>query len=183
MPVFTVETAHIAAQASVAARRLKAERPMIPAIAPLSAPLPTVDDYTRLRLVCVRAQLGQVDRAILAEAGKDHPDGQRLNWLAQAQDRLADQERVLAGRPLPGSRRPSAEPKGSAQDAGAWIVDTKPACGSDTTTGSVQPAQPEASTPQDAQVTQPQQVVEVGIAHNIRSIQSVYDRLPGDVTP
>ena len=35
------------------------------------------------------------------------PDGQRLNWLASAQERLAEQERLLSGRPLPGSMRPS----------------------------------------------------------------------------
>jgi hypothetical protein len=109
MPVFTVETARKAALASVAVRAAKALRRFEPASAPLAAPLPTVDDYTKLRLACVRAQLGQVDKAILAESGKDHPDGQRLNWLAQAQDRLSEQERKLAGRPLPGSRRPRDE--------------------------------------------------------------------------
>jgi hypothetical protein len=54
----------------------------------------------------VRKQLDSVDRAIEAEATKATPDGQRLNWLAQAQERLAEQERILDNRPLPGSRRP-----------------------------------------------------------------------------
>ena len=68
-----------------------------------------LDEYTKLRLVCVREQLAHVDKAILRESSKDYPDGQRLNWLAAAQERLSDQERILAGRPLPGSRRPAQE--------------------------------------------------------------------------
>ena len=99
---FTVETARKAAAASVAARLAKAERRVSAAAAPLAAPLPTVDDYTSLRLTCVRTQLAQIDRAILLESSKEHADGQRLNWLASAQERLAEQERRLAGRPLPG---------------------------------------------------------------------------------
>ena len=38
-------------------------------------------------------------------------DGQALNWLCSAQERLAEQERILAGRPLPGSRKPAPEPR------------------------------------------------------------------------
>jgi hypothetical protein len=34
-----------------------------------------------------------------------------LNWLCAAQERLAEQERILAGRPLPGSRKPAPEPR------------------------------------------------------------------------
>jgi hypothetical protein len=36
-------------------------------------------------------------------------DAQQLNWLATAQARLSEQERILSGRPLPGSRRPSPD--------------------------------------------------------------------------
>jgi hypothetical protein len=36
-------------------------------------------------------------------------DPQRLDRLASAQMRLAEQERILAGRPLPGSRKPAPE--------------------------------------------------------------------------
>jgi hypothetical protein len=136
------------------------------------------DDFTQRKLARVRVQIERVEDLLTAAT-----EPQAVDRYAAALARLYEIERILAGRPLPGSRRPAAEPKGSTQDAGAWIVEAKPACGSDTTTGSVQPAQPEASTPQDPQVTQPQQVVETEIAHNIRSIQSVHDRLPGDVTP
>lgn len=62
--------------------------------------------YEFMRLARVRKQLDLVDKAFEAEASKATPDGQRLNWLAQAQERLAEQERVLDNRPLPGSRRP-----------------------------------------------------------------------------
>lgn len=67
------------------------------------------DDYIMKRLARVRVQLDSVDRAIEAEATKATPDGQRLNWLAQAQERLAEQERILDNRPLPGSRRPKSD--------------------------------------------------------------------------
>lgn len=66
-------------------------------------------DYQDRRLARVRVQLNQLDEAITRETSKVQPDGQRLNWLAQAQDRLSEQERILAGRPLPGSRRPREE--------------------------------------------------------------------------
>jgi hypothetical protein len=38
-------------------------------------------------------------------------DPAKIDRLASAQARLAEQERLLAGRPLPGSRRPAAEVK------------------------------------------------------------------------
>ena len=120
---FTVESSKIAVAASIAARRAKAERKFEPAILPLAAPLPMVDDYTKLRLTCVRQQLGQVDKAILLESSKDHPDGQRLNWLASAQERLAEQERQLAGRPLPGSFRPREDRSARSQSP---IYDNSP---------------------------------------------------------
>ena len=62
--------------------------------------------YEIRRLARVRKQLDLVDKAFETEATKATPDGQRLNWLAQAQERLAEQERILDNRPLPGSRRP-----------------------------------------------------------------------------
>ena len=136
MALFTAATARQAALKSVEVQRQKrsaeAQRRLLPASAPLQAPAPpAVDDYTRLRLVCVRSQLGLVDAAILKEAGKDYPDGQRLNWLAAAQERLAEQERVLAGRPMPGSLRPTAAGKQHASapmaDSAPWIPEPSPA--------------------------------------------------------
>jgi hypothetical protein len=46
--------------------------------------------------------------------------------LAQAQERLAEQERLLSGRPLPGSRRPGKADARPAYNPGAWI-ETQPA--------------------------------------------------------
>lgn len=66
----------------------------------------------------MRVQLDSVDRAIEVEATKATPDGQRLNWLAQAQERLAEQERILDNRPLPGSRRPRED---RARVSAGWI--------------------------------------------------------------
>ncbi len=74
--------------------------------APQAGPHEAANDYVSRRLARVRAQLDMVDKAFETEATKATPDGQRLNWLAQAQERLAEQERVLDNRPLPGSRRP-----------------------------------------------------------------------------
>lgn len=74
-----------------------------------AGPHTAANEYVSRRLARVRAHLGLVDKAFETEATKVTPDGQRLNWLAQAQERLAEQERILDGRPLPGSRRPSAE--------------------------------------------------------------------------
>jgi len=141
----TAQNARAFAARSVAARAAKAERRLAPASAPLAAPLPAVDDYTRDRLACVRVQLAQVDKAILRESAKEHPDGQRLNWLAQAQDRLAEQERILAGRPLPGSRRPR-EDRERAPTAGAWLdlaaLAAQPATLQSTCPATQQPAPP-----------------------------------------
>jgi hypothetical protein len=72
----------------------------------------------------VRVQLDSVDRAIEAEATKATPDGQRLNWLAQAQERLAEQERILDNRPLPGSRRPKED---RARGVSAGWIELQPA--------------------------------------------------------
>ncbi len=64
------------------------------------------DDFASRRLMRVREQLQRLDDlAALAVEPK------ALKELADATTRLAEQERILAGRPLPGSRRPSAEPK------------------------------------------------------------------------
>lgn len=63
-------------------------------------------DYHSKRLARVRVQLGRIDdeleRASLS-------DSKRIKELTEAQIRLAEQERILAGRPLPGSRKPAPE--------------------------------------------------------------------------
>jgi hypothetical protein len=148
---FTTETARKAAQASVHARKVAADyfaaRPIVQPTPPTVAPtVQPSDEFQSRRLKRVRDQLSRIDTELETCPLKD---SKRLKELADASARLSDQEFKLAGRPSPGSRRPAQERAPSTQDAGAWIVEAKPACGSDTTTGSVQPAQPEASTPQD----------------------------------
>jgi hypothetical protein len=139
-------------------------------------PHDAADDYVSRRLVRVRVQLDQLDAAITRETAEVQPDGQRLNWLAGAQERLADQERILAGRPLPGSRRPEKDRPARTFAPGAWldisappqvvaqveaprlqdpaqalqVASPCPSCASDTPTGSVLPDNPMPSMPQDA---------------------------------
>ena len=118
MPLFTVESARLAGLKSAALRKQARDNPPPPPIIPLPEPSTTEEDtFHSRRLDRVRRQLDSVDAAIQTEANRKEPDGQRLNWLASAQERLAEQERVLAGRPLPGSRRPGPE-KGSRQRGG-----------------------------------------------------------------
>jgi hypothetical protein len=52
-----------------------------------------------------------VDTRIEEEACKTACDGQLLNWLCSAQERLAEQERLLANRPLPGTLKPTPDRK------------------------------------------------------------------------
>jgi hypothetical protein len=60
------------------------------------------DEYIVKRVMRVRAQLDRIDRMMMEE---DNP--QAIDRLAAAMARLSEQERILAGRPLPGSHRPS----------------------------------------------------------------------------
>lgn len=62
------------------------------------------DGYLEKRLKTVRAQLDRIDTLMASEE-----DPQRLDRLASAQARLAEQERLLADRPMPGSKRPAPE--------------------------------------------------------------------------
>ena len=90
---------------------------------PQGGPHDAVGAYVFRRLGRVRAQLDLVDKAFEAEATKATPDGQRLNWFAQAQERLSEQERLLSGRPLPGSWRPVNENRGKKHD---WGIEMQP---------------------------------------------------------
>jgi hypothetical protein len=88
----------------LAAKEAKKDRPQDEqrgaAIAVESA---NIDAFSRQRLMRVRKQLDRLDNMIEAET-----DPAKLDRLASAQARLAEQERQLAGRPLPGSFRPAA---------------------------------------------------------------------------
>lgn len=109
--MFTAETARKAAAASVASRQAAAQRPK-PEPIPVAAPLPTVtptaptDDFTVRKLASVR---DQIERVELLLTGSDEP--QAVDRFANALTRLYDLERILAGRPLPGSRRPAPDGK------------------------------------------------------------------------
>jgi hypothetical protein len=65
-------------------------------------------EYVRKRLVRVRRCLDLIDARVEEEAVKRNADGQRLSWLSTAADKLAEQERKLAGRPEPARLRPRA---------------------------------------------------------------------------
>jgi hypothetical protein len=65
------------------------------------SPLQAADSYVSERLSRVRLQLDRVDGMVMTEK-----DPQKLDRLASAQARLAEQERIMSGRPLPGSMRP-----------------------------------------------------------------------------
>jgi hypothetical protein len=77
----------------------------LPASPAMAAEAPATDDFSRARLACVRKQLNRIDDMMKTET-----DPAKLDKLASALSRLAEQERQLAGRPLPGSLRPK-EPK------------------------------------------------------------------------
>lgn len=134
---FTPLTARKAAQASILARaKRRAEiirrctiipdPPQDPGPTPPPTAPSTEERYPRMRLAVVRAQIALIDAAIMAEAGLNRPDGQRLNWLAAAQEKLAEQERLLAGRPLPGSRKPPIE-RGTPTRSRPDVIFTVPA--------------------------------------------------------
>ena len=81
----------------------------------LANAVPGADSFVYARLIRVRAQLERVDAMLAVET-----DAQKLDRLASAQARLSVQEFALAGRPMPGSRRPGREsaPSKRAGDVG-----------------------------------------------------------------
>jgi len=79
--------------------------------------------FTQDRLLRVRKQLSMLDERIQAEIDKARPDGQLLDRMVSAQSRLAEQERQLAGRPLPGSLKPSSRPPKPVKQAPTILPD------------------------------------------------------------
>jgi hypothetical protein len=120
MPLFTAETARAAAIRSHAANSARF-RPAIPPDPPAQPPQPAHDEYSAKVLARTRTQLDLVANSILHELTKSNPDSRRLRDLSDAQRHLAEQERILAGRPLPGSRRPKDHEPRAAQH-GSWMV-------------------------------------------------------------
>jgi hypothetical protein len=113
MSLFTSESARTMAAKAHEARKRNAEskrngqleqEPQRTAIHPAKHG----DSYICARLVRVRKQLGALDALIDGEMAKPDADPARLDKLAAALSRLHDIERTLAGRPLPGSLRPTS---------------------------------------------------------------------------
>ena len=109
MPLFTRETAAIHGKAGAIARWTKPPpepEPVKPP--PMPEPIAPANPFVQSRLDRVRAQLDLIDSRIKEQCEKEIPDGQTLNWLCSAQARLSEQERQLAGRPMPGSLKPAS---------------------------------------------------------------------------
>ncbi len=103
-----------ATAASVLAAKARAERrralDLAPALIAAAQTIAPGNDFASATLGRVRAQVLALLDLLQAESAKRRPDGQRLNWLAAALERLAELERRLAGRPMPGTVKPQARP-------------------------------------------------------------------------
>ena len=67
------------------------------------------ESFCRKQLLVARMRLQGVDKALRDELLKPSPEPQRVDKLAAAWQRLSEVERVLDGRPMPGSRRPERQ--------------------------------------------------------------------------
>ena len=106
--LFTKETATLAR-----ARRAEYERKLSAMPTPQAlVKNEALNDFNATRLLRVREQLTKLDAMIEAEK-----DAQKLDRLASASAKLSEQERILDGRPLPGSRRPTSDKV----PRGAWV--------------------------------------------------------------
>lgn len=130
---FNRENAVEMSRRGLEARRAKAEALRELKRNPPPEPQPVEPEKYHLnRLLCVRRQLSLLDKriAVLIE-GADEETAGAIDRLASAQARLAEQERVLSGRPLPGSLRPrsgkqSGQPKSSQAIADEGVDDGTP---------------------------------------------------------
>ncbi len=121
--LFTKENARALALKSLESRRLKQAqerldkaklekeaqigRNLLMADAIREEPAPATENgktYVAKQLVCVREHLDRLDKLIAKET-----EPASLDRLVSAQSKLREQERILDNRPLPGSRRPSAD--------------------------------------------------------------------------
>ena len=113
-PFSNADFARKAGLRSVEARRIRLEqaaqlKPAQDPFAPTVSSTVAALDFAERRLMRVREQLEKLD-----DIAKNEKDTKRLKELADATTRLSEQERILAGRPLPGSRRPASD-RGSAR--------------------------------------------------------------------
>jgi hypothetical protein len=115
---FNSQSSKLYAAKSIATRkRLAAEReerrkqPVHPSLA---KPLPTddYDPYVKDRLSRTRKHIEELDIAL--EKAREPLDRERL---ARALAQLCEVERILAGRPLPGSHRPTGRSRSSSDAA------------------------------------------------------------------
>jgi hypothetical protein len=109
MPRFTTANAREMAARSQAARRQREMQRQATSAMAAATPQPNPrpgdnDQFVTKRLARVRKQLDRIDGLIEKET-----DPMKLDRLASAQARIAEQERLLAGRPLPGSRKPGKD--------------------------------------------------------------------------
>ena len=163
MALITPETARTMAAKSAEARRLRPLKAVPPGFkivrADYPVPLPRDDSYVERRLARVRDQLQRLDGFL-----DDEDDPGKIDRLASAIHRLSEIERVLAGRPTPGQRKPKEEVAVNPNAAVAWLADAidlqpepqvvapaapklDPEPAPDTPTGSVQPENPLPETP------------------------------------
>ena len=129
MPLFTHETAVIAGRNGALARwtKPKPEPEPLPPEPIAEATPPLADDYQAKRLVRVRGQLDTLDARLEAELRAAKPDSRAIREITEAQNRLSEQERILAGRPLPGSRKPAPDrAQRQAPTVTSFVVDDAP---------------------------------------------------------
>jgi hypothetical protein len=88
-------------------RELAKLRPKLPPLPDPIEPTPVSDpSFPRQTWsTCARHVLAMQNH-LTALLEKKFPDWQQANWLASALERIAELERILSGRPLPGSLRP-----------------------------------------------------------------------------
>lgn len=109
---FTPENAREMAKRSWDARRA-ALAAQIAALTPKTSPEPAkaqCDPFLKQQTLALRARMKEIDKLLSLEAASDDPDAAKMDRLASAWSKLAEQERISDGRPLPGSRKPANEP-------------------------------------------------------------------------
>lgn len=121
-PFINRENAARLAALSAAARRAKRDAALCKPAPP--APVAVVaqvaenladnkDDYAVRRLLRVRGQLDRLDDRMDYTLAARVLDAQKVERLARASCQLSESERILAGRPLPGSIKPKSAGNGS----------------------------------------------------------------------
>lgn len=166
---FTRENAReFAARGNAKKAELAAARLAIPPEPPRAAepePAPRDDEFSARKLARVREQIERLD-AMLLEA----TEPQAVDRLASALSRLYEIERLLAGRPLPGSLKPpSVRARAPSGPAPTYSV---PACGPAHTTNSVSVAQKPSDNTTSAQPADSQAQAQGAFSHNIAILQS-----------